>query len=74
MNIKSDWRIVFCLFSVTKSKKFDIFFEHKLFSACLSHSKAVYTYVGAHWNSSAEKFRPPETTDAVSTFWAYFKS
>ncbi|XP_066017152.1 importin-9-like [Pocillopora verrucosa] len=22
-------------------------------------------YVGAHWNSSAEKFRPPETTDAA---------
>ena len=31
-------------------------------------------YVEAHWNSSAEKFRPPKTTDAVSTFLVYFKS
>lgn len=43
-----------------------------IFSLNINHfqlaSVILKQYVEAHWNSSAEKFRPPETTDAVSTF------
>ena len=49
-----------------------------MFSLNINHfqlaSVILKQYVEAHWNSSAEKFRPPETTDAVSTFLVYFKS
>ena len=65
MNIKSERKVLFFKSSLTvtsRPKRFSLYTNpFQLASVILKQ------YVEAHWNSGAEKFRPPETTDAVST-------